>query len=587
MYTNLKNVQYLIAALKAYDIKTVVISPGNSHNAIVRSMEEDSFFKTYNIVDERSAAFFATGLCQELQEPIAICCTAGTAASNYLTGITEASRRKLPIIVITGDKNPYYLGQYEDQMIENMSIFNNIVKYSCKLPIIESEKDAWYCQRILNETLLELNHHGSGPVHIDVPIEDGMLAIGESFTTTELPKFNKISIIKLESENKEYFRKVFAELKEKKVLVVCGQDDHISKKEIDLIESITRKYDCVFAIDKLSNLHCEGTIEVTRAAKAYSERTMELMPEVIISIAGNPAMDYKFQLKNSPEGTKHWIVNEEGKIADPFKKLSKVFEGSTIQFLEKMNQCGFEECSHEYYKKWLESTESVRIPEFEYSNLYAIKKVMEFMPKESNFNIANSTTIRLAQYFDLDDSIQVYCNRGVNGIDGCVSTFIGQAAVSPEKLNYLIVGDLTFFYDMNAVWNRYVGKNVRIMLNNNEGAALFHFNQGGNYPTLNENVAAEHFATAKGWVESQGFRYISAKNKEEFDENLKEFMSDSSDKPIFFEVFTHKENDAKLQHEFYSNIIIKDFVHATKDNAKKILKSVLGEDMVNKLKGKR
>ena len=118
------------------------------------------------------------------------------------------------------------------------------------------------------------------------------------------------------------------------------------------------------------------------------------------------------------------------------------------------------------------------------------------------------------------------------------------------------------------------------MLNNNEGAALFHFNQGGNYPTLNENVAAEHFATAKGWIESQGFRYISAKNKEEFDENLKEFMSDSSDKPIFFEVFTHKENDAKLQHEFYSSII-------TKDNAKKILKSVLGEDMVNKLKGKR
>lgn len=587
MYTNLKNVQYLISALKAYDIKTVVISPGNSHNAIVRSMEEDSFFKTYNIVDERSAAFFATGLCQELQKPIAICCTAGTAASNYLTGITEASRRKLPIVVITGDKNPYYLGQYEDQMIENMSIFRDIVKCSCKLPIVENEKDVWYCQRVLNETLLELNHHGRGPVHIDVPIEDGMLAIGECFTTVELPQFNKIDLIQLELESDEYLKRVFDELNEKKVLVMCGQDDHILEKEIDLIESIAQKYDCVFATDKLSNLHCKGTIEVTRAAKAYSEKTIELMPEVIISIAGNPAMDYKFQLKNSPEGTKHWIVNEEGVIADPFKRLSKVFEGNTIQFLEKMNQYGIKKCSHDYYKKWLESTESVQIPEFEYSNLYAIKKVMEFMPKESNFNIANSTTIRLAQYFDLDDSIQVYCNRGVNGIDGCVSTFIGQAAVSPEKLNYLIVGDLTFFYDMNAVWNRYVGKNVRIMLNNNEGAALFHFNQGGNYPTLNENVAAEHFATAKGWIESQGFRYISARNKEEFDENLKEFISDSSDKPIFFEVFTHKENDAKLQHEFYGDIIIKDFVHATKDNAKKILKSVLGEDMVKKLKGKK
>lgn len=122
MYSNLKNVQYLIAGLKSYGINKVVVSPGNSHNAIVRSMEEDDFFTTYNIVDERSAAFFACGLSQEFKETIAICCTAGTAASNYLTGITEASRRGLPIVVITGDKNPYYLAQYEDQMIENMSI---------------------------------------------------------------------------------------------------------------------------------------------------------------------------------------------------------------------------------------------------------------------------------------------------------------------------------------------------------------------------------------------------------------------------------------------------------------------------------
>lgn len=130
MYTNLKNVQYLISALKAYKINKVVVSPGNSHNSIVRSLEEDNFFSTYNVVDERSAAFFATGLCQELMEPIAICCTAGTAASNYLSGITEAFRRGLPIVVITGDKNPYYFGQYEDQMIDNMSIFDKVTKYS-------------------------------------------------------------------------------------------------------------------------------------------------------------------------------------------------------------------------------------------------------------------------------------------------------------------------------------------------------------------------------------------------------------------------------------------------------------------------
>ena len=589
MYSNLKNVQFLIAALKTYNIKKFVVSPGNSHNAIVRSLEEDNFFTTYNIVDERSAAFFACGLCQEFQEPIAICCTAGTAASNYLTGVTEASRRELPIVVITGDKNPYYLAQYEDQMIENMSIFHEVTRKACKLPIIRDAKDEWYCQRILNETLLELNHHGMGPVHIDVPIEDGMLAIGNTFTTESLPGFHKIDRIDLEKADAEELQELFASLHGKKVLIMCGQDDHISEKEIELIESISQKYNCVFATDKLSNLHCNGTVEVTRAARAYVARKqkMELMPDVIISIAGNTAMDYKFQLKGSSEKTEHWVVNREGRIADPFKRLSIVFAGSVLQFLEYMEHYGNFDV-HDYYDIWREYTDSVQIPSFEFSNMYAVQQVMKNLPKGSNLNIANSTTIRIAQYFDLDKSIQVYCNRGVNGIDGCVSTFIGQAVASPNTLNYLIVGDLTFFYDMNSVWNRYVGKNVRIMLNNNEGAALFHFNQGlANYPTLNENVAAEHFATAKGWVESQGFTYLSAHTKEEFDSNLKKFLDEKSETPIFFEVFTHKEKDAEIQHSFYDRITVKDMTESAKDNAKKILKTVLGEDMVQKIKRKK
>lgn len=585
MYSTLKNVQYLLAALKAYGIKRIVVSPGNSHNAIVRSMEEDNFFDTYNVVDERSAAFFACGLCQEKKEIVAICCTAGTAASNYLTGITEASRRSLPIVVITGDKNPYYLDQYEDQMIENMSIFSSVARHSCKLPIVQNEKDEWYCQRVLNETLLELNHHGTGPVHIDVPIEAGMLAIGKDFISCELPKFRKVNRVDLQKKNSEELKDCFNSLRGKKVFIMCGQDDHISARENRLIAAISKKYNCVFATDKLSNLHGEGTVEVTRAAKAYSQRPDEFIPDVIISIAGNPAMDYKFQLKAMPNTVEHWIVNEEGRVADPFRKLSLVFEGSTINFLETMELYG-EDCENTYYKHWKECTRQVQIPEFEYSNLYTVQKVMGAMPKDAVFNLANSTTIRIAQFFDLDESIQVYCNRGVNGIDGCVSTFIGQAYAAPNKLNFLIVGDLTFFYDMNSIWNRYVGKNVRIMLNNNEGAALFHFNQGLRYyPTLNENVAAEHFATARGWVESQGFTYLCAHNKAEFDANLKKFIQIESDKPLFFEVFTHKEVDAEMQHKFYDEITIKDAATAAKDGAKKLLKSVLGDDVVRKLKG--
>ncbi|MDY4813852.1 MAG: thiamine pyrophosphate-binding protein, partial [Ruminococcus sp.] len=351
MYSNLKSVQYLIAGLKANGISDVVVSPGNSHNAIVRSLDEDSFFKTYNIVDERSAAFFACGLIQELKKPVAICCTSGTATTNYMTGVTEAFRRELPLVVITGDKNQYYLAQYEDQMIDSVSIFKSITRYGCVLPIIEKAKDEWYCQRVLNEAFLELNHHGVGPVHIDVPIEDGMLAVDGSFTTDSLPEFHKISRYELSDKNLD-LSELFQSIQGKKIFIMCGQDDHIEEKEIELIEQISEKYNCIFATDKLSNLHCKGTLEVAKATKRMTSFMDMLCPDVVISIAGNPIMDYKFQLKNENKKIDHWIVNKEGRVADPFKKLSTVFEGTTIQFLEKMAQYGDNSSSHDYFEIW-------------------------------------------------------------------------------------------------------------------------------------------------------------------------------------------------------------------------------------------
>lgn len=584
MYSNIGNVQYLIAGLKAYGINTVVVSPGNSHNAIVRSMEEDPFFTTYNIVDERSAAFFACGLSQELCRPVIILCTAGTAAVNYLSGVTEASRREIPLVVITGDKNPYYLGQYEDQMIDNMGIFRGAAKYQCALPMIRNDKDRWFCCRVINEALLELDHRGKGPVHINVPIEEGVFAIGDTFTSAELPSFPLIGRIRL-NEDRQKASELFSSLKNKRIFLICGQDDHITGHEKELIGTIAGKYNCVFAVDKLSNLHVPGTVEVAKAARRHQLDLQTLWPDVIVSFAGNPCMDVKFQFKNANRQAEHWIVNESGRIADPFKKLTVVLEGTVTAFLETLAEAPVQCDTHEYLQRWKEETDKVVCPDTPYSNMYSVRRLMSRIPAGSNLHIANSSTVRIAQYFDVDDSVSIYCNRGVNGIDGCVSTFIGQAAASPDRMNFLIVGDLAFFYDMNSVWNRYVGKNVRILLNNNEGAALFHLNQGlSNYPTLNRNIAAEHHATAKGWIESRGFLYLCAHNQEEFDKNLELFMNTESDRPVFFEVFTHKEKDAETMFEFYNAITLRDAATARKSTAKKMLKNLLGDEVVKKIR---
>lgn len=549
MYSNIKSVQLLISMLKKKNIRDVVISPGNSHNAIVRSIENDNDFKTYNIVDERSAAFFAIGIIQELERPVAIICTAGTAASNYLSGISEAFRRELPLVVVTADKNPYYLNQHEDQMINQINIFDSVTKGSITLPIIKDYKDEWYCNRILNEIFLEMKHHGQGPIHINIPIEDGMLAIGNTFNSKELIDAKIIERIDHTSSQIK-IQKKFNALKGKKILFLMGQANNVPLEQIEIMESIFKKYNCVFAIDKLSNIACKGTIETIKVCRSIGESVDKIIPDIVITMAGNSVSDLKFILKNYSRRFESWIVTESGKVADRYKNLSCIFETSTLDFLKMMNKYG-DISDYTYYNIWNDEVKKFRVPEFEYSNLYTVKKLMENIPKESILNLANSTTIRIAQYFNLDEKIQVYCNRGVNGIDGCMSTFIGQSCVT-DKLSFLIIGDLTFFYDMNALWNRYSNKNIRIMLNNNGGAALFHFNQGlKEIPTLNENIAAEHFTNAKGWVESLGYKYLSASNKIEFDKAIVEFISNESDKPILFEVFTDKEFDAKSQHEFF------------------------------------
>lgn len=573
MYSNVKSVQYLVAMLKNKGIKNIVVSAGTSHDAIARSLENDSFFKTYSIVDERSAAFFAIGLIQELNTTVAIVCTAGTAAVNYLTGVTEAFNRKLPLVVITADKNPYYLNQQEDQMTNQKDLFNNVVKHTVTLPIIKDKKDEWYCKRLINEALLELNHHGNGPVHINIPIEDGMFAVDNWFTTTKLPEVNLIERIDIQTPE-NIWKEKFMSLKGKKVLIIYGQDYHIKDSTVTNIEKIFKNYNCIISVDKLSNLHCEGTLETSRATliKKQTNDFGKVVPNVVITVAGNVAWDGKFSLKKYKENFEHWIINGDGKVQDFYRNLTNIFECTTDEFLFQMAKYTVDK-DNSYYKLWKEINDSFRFPDFEYSNLYVTQKLMKKIPENSILNLGNSSTIRLAEYFDLDTSIQVYCNRGIHGIDGCMSTFIGQSATT-DKLSFLIIGDLTFFYDMNALWNRYVGKNVRIMLVNNEGAALFHFNQGlKKYPTLNENVAAEHNATAKGWVESRGFKYLSSHNKSEFDKVLTEFVTEDSEQPIILEVFTKKEEDARLQHEFFDYNL--DDISKLKVNTKNAIKDVV------------
>lgn len=549
MYTNHKSALYVVAMLKQQGINRIVISPGTSHNAMVRSIDEDPFFETYSITDERSAAFFAIGIAQEIQKPVAIMSTSGTATCNYVSAVTEAFHRNIPLVVITADKHPYLLNQLEDLMINQPPMFHGITKYAVSLPeSINNARDDWYCRRLLNEVFLEMNHHGTGPIHINVPISYGMFALGETFTTPKLPTIPLIKRLDNYTDAETWAR-AFDEIKDKRIMILCGQDTSFDTETVQLLDHVSKRYNCVLATDSLSNLHVERAVEMEKA-RPFNE---EILPDILISLNGSIVSYIKYALKNASSHVDHWLVHEKGTLADPYTKLKYVIESDTVGFLRRMAQYGRSDACSEYYHTCVTHVTNYTVPELPYSNCYACQKLLPSLPQNSILHLGNSTTVRITQFFQLHPSIRVYCNRGVHGIDGCMSAFIGQASIS-EKTAFLMLGDLTFFYDMNALWNKYIRNNVRILLFNNGGASLFYYNTRGlkNFPSLDKNAGAAHVSSAKAWAECRGFKYITANNKEDFDCIYQEFIKEDSDKPILFEVFTDRAVDGEAWHSILS-----------------------------------
>ena len=568
MYSDVKNVQCVVAFLKAYHVRHVVLSAGTRNIPLVHSIEADAFFSNYSIVDERSAGYFAIGLIQRLNEPVAVVCTSGTAAANYMPAMNEAFYQNLPLVAITADRHPYYLNQLEDQMIQQ-NIFSHVSKAAVQLPVVADDKDFWYCNRLLNEAFMEMRHNGDGPIHINVPIEANLA----SFTTKTLPSVKLIERVVVGCEPDRWAQKIDKLKAAEKVLVLYGQAQPVSGETRQKIEEFSRKYDCLIVADHLSNLdHDDGIETFTFSRLATKAEVEKLKPEIVITLNGN-FLSYLGRFLKSMNGFEHWHVAPDGRVADPFRQLTTVFQADAANFFSAFSEAIAEmKTTNSYRSMWKKHLATIKTQPIPYSHLFVVKSFIESLPEKTIIHLANSSAVRLAQHFKLPSNVRVYCNRGTHGIDGSVSSFAGAASVSSE-LCFLLIGDLSFFYDMNGLWNRYVGKNVRILLNNNRGAGIFHYTIGKEkVPTLNQNIAAEHHSSAKGWVKSLGFEYLTASTEDEYLKYLPRFLSEDSDSPILFEVFTNKEEDAQTLRSFYN--ANKNQNGKLYENAKKTLRKI-------------
>lgn len=581
MYSNIKSVQILISLLKQYGVKEIVLSPGGSDIPLIHSIETDKDFNCYSVVDERNATYFAMGLAQEKDTYVACICTSGTAICNYLPGVTEAYYQDVPILVITADKNPYFQGQLETQKIDQMNTFTNVVKKSVDLPLVRSEDDEWLCNRLINEALLELNHHGTGPVHINIPI------IGDTslYECKELPKVRKMNIVydNLEKNLWNEYSKILSS--KKRIMVVIGQNVNFSESDIKNLNCFFEKYNCIFAVEHLSNVECEGKI-YTYPITEMEGLTENLLPDLVISIGNNLAA-YKLKpfLRANYKKMENWYITSSGRVRDAYKSLTTIFEMSVSSFFENICKYSTDTKNNlSYYNEWKKIESFINIPDVELSNMYVAKSLAETIPENSILHLAILNSTRTMQYFKLNKNIHTYSNVGALGIDGCLATFVGQS-VANDKLSYLVIGDLSFFYDMNAAALRSIKNNVRIILLNNGGGSEFHFFMGKEkIPTINKHISAEHNHVAEGWIKSLNYDYYAVNNKEELD-SIMPILGKKSEKPIFVEVFTDMELDAKRINNIYKENEINILKNIDKKKyIKKVVKNVIPSDAKKKIK---
>lgn len=578
MYSVLKNVQILVAYLKEYDIRDIVMSPGGSDIPLIHSMETDSFFNCYSVVDERSAVYFAIGLSQENNRPVACVCTSGTAVSNYMPGMTEAFYQDVPILAITADKDPLFQGQLETQKIDQ-NIFGTVTKKHVDIPLVNADDEARYAERLVCEAITSLTHHGCGPAHININ------TIGDTrHYINDLPKVRKIDYVY--SQDLPSLENVLNH--RKKIMVTVGQDLRFSQDDICAIEKFSDRYDCVILTEHTSNLQCKGVVRSYPLSEVLGPTGLEgFQPDIVISMGNNyAAYNLKPFLRNHKTTIEHWQIDEQGRIRDVFQCLTKVIEMNHSDFFSYFANKSIKgnKPDHSYFLLWKRAFDTIDFEKVKYSNFYVAKTLSQVIPENSILHLAILNSTRVMQFFDLKRGVRTYSNLGALGIDGCLSTFMGAAAATKE-LAFCLIGDLSYFYDMNATGLRSVGNNVRIILLNNGGGSEFQFFMGREViPTIDRYICAEHKKVATGWAESLGYKYFKVNNKEELDK-IAPILGQKSDKPIFVEVIGDMVEEANHTRKVYANA--REAIlpgSKSKEMAKTFLKTVLPDSAVASLK---
>ena len=575
-YPKIPLAQTVIQLCKAKNIKHIIISPGSRNAPLTIGFTNDSYFKCYSIVDERCAAFFALGIAQQLQEPTAVVCTSGSALLNYYPAVAEAFYSDIPLLVLSADRPKHLIGVGDGQTINQQHVFENHILLSAnlkldlkddenlieaeELPIFKNLENKLEVLLGLKQSIQEFNEERineainiaiskSGPVHINIPFDEPLYDVVNELTVT--PKTVSIER-KLEHIDETVLDTCIQDwnkASKKMVLVGVNVPNAVEQQWLDILANDDS---VIVFTETTSNLHHHNffpsidKIIAPLTALDYKK----LQPEILLTFGGLiVSKKIKAFLRNN-KPKQHWHIDTK-KANDTFFSLSHFIETSPNYFFSKfLPQVNTIESNYKSHFSVIKASRGLKhqayLDQIEFSDLKAFNGILKAIPKTSILQLGNSSTIRYAQLFDLNNTLEVFCNRGTSGIDGSTSTAIG-GTLANNKPTTLITGDLSFIYDSNALWNNYIPKSFRIIVINNQGGGIFRILPGHkNTDQFDTYFETKHQLTAEHLCKMYQFDYDSVSNEDDLNEALSTFYTESN-QPKLLEIFTPRtQNDEIL-----------------------------------------
>jgi len=548
MYPKKPLAQIVISACSQFNIDTVVVSPGSRNAPLTVGFSNHPEIETLSVVDERCAAFFALGIAQQTQKPVAIICTSGSALLNYYPAIAEAFYSNIPLVVISADRPKHLIDIGDGQTIRQENVFENHILFSANL--IENEKYKTRNSQLIGEAL-QIAVSQKGPVHINVPFDEPLYE-----TVSELSHYNfpHISLSSLDNSHIDYdaLSKIWNEAEKKMILVGVNYPDEELHQLMDFYADDTS---VLILTETTSNLHQKKAIDsIDQLISSLDNTQFEaLKPEILITFGGMIVSKRVKQFLRKYQPKHHWNIDKK-KAMNTFFCLSEFIQIEPLDFFSKFNTTIVKKES-KYQSEWLQVRDEKRekhtayLSKTTHSDFKVFEQIVDNIPANCQLQISNSSIIRYAQLFSIDKSNTVFCNRGTSGIDGSTSTAIG-AAFANKNQTVFITGDISFFYDSNALWNVNIPNNFRIILINNSGGGIFKIIPGPGKTNALRYFETPHNLTAEHLCKMYEFDYLKADSTTTVAAQLQGFYG-TSEKPKILEIFTpSEENDLILSAYF-------------------------------------